>query len=59
MSEVSFERFSQEFAKELEIEGSGHTCLFQDLEENSTVWARFQRVLVIEELFNFQIDLEV
>ena len=59
MSEVSFERFSQDFAKELEIEGLEFvTCLLEDLEEFDSV-GKISASLVIEELFNFEIDLEV
>ena len=59
MSTVSFEQFSQDFAKELEIEGTEFlTCLLDDLKEFDSM-GKIDASLVIEELFNFEIDLEV
>lgn len=59
MSKVSFEQFSQEFADELEIEGTEFlTCLLKDLDEYDSM-GKIVTSMVIEKLFNFEIDLEV
>ena len=59
MSKVSFEQFSQEFAKELEIEGTEFlTCPLGDLKEFDSM-GKIEASLVIEQLFNFEIDLEL
>lgn len=59
MSKVSFEQFSQEFAKDLEIEGTEFlTCLLSNLKEYDSM-GKIETSLVIEKLFNFEIDLEL